>query len=296
MRVFFCFLAIMLVSGVALAQSEIDPKHQECAVDSDCVGIRRGGCCGADEAVNVKYRDLYDQPRSRRCDEIRVVCQPSFAWCKSKKCFMELGASQPPWGDDKYGNALAGAKELSVIRPEISIDAYQKLIDYCDLALLFESRDIIFFIKPDVLTDEPLSLDRHNLVETFKANLGRHAFAIIEMGKGWSVKIEEEKIKDLNHLQSLAKEGGFSRVMFLQGQNNLGFVQILRDVKLDSHANNGDFSWSENILKTCGVPVVGEPMIRDVTIEGVKARVVYGKHSYAEVDLATGEIICLVHC
>ena len=45
-------------------------------------------------------------------------------------------------------------------------------------------------------------------------------------------------------------------------------------------------------IQVCGVPAVGEPVVRSVTVSGQLVTVVYGKHSFAEIDAATGEIRC----
>ena len=47
------------------------------------------------------------------------------------------------------------------------------------------------------------------------------------------------------------------------------------------------------ILKKCSDPTVGKPEIRSIKKSKYTVQVVYGKHSYAEIDLATDEIRCL---
>lgn len=59
---------------------------------------------------------------------------------------------------------------------------------------------------------------------------------------------------------------------------------------LSAKAKDGKTLWSVDVIKECGVPAVGKPKVRSVTIQGGKANVVFGKHSFATVDLKSGEI------
>ena len=56
---------------------------------------------------------------------------------------------------------------------------------------------------------------------------------------------------------------------------------------------DGKAKWSVDVIAECGVPDVGEPVIRDIKIEGTQVRVVFGKHSFASIDIETGQVTFL---
>ncbi|MFA5794326.1 MAG: hypothetical protein WC980_04580 [Candidatus Brocadiia bacterium] len=49
--------------------------------------------------------------------------------------------------------------------------------------------------------------------------------------------------------------------------------------------------WAVDIIAQCGVPEVGEPVVRHISIRGDTCRVVFGKHSFAALDLQSGKIV-----
>lgn len=59
---------------------------------------------------------------------------------------------------------------------------------------------------------------------------------------------------------------------------------------LTAQSKDGKTLWSVDVIKECGAPAVGEPKIRNVTIQKRNVNVVFGKHSFATVDLESGEI------
>lgn len=61
---------------------------------------------------------------------------------------------------------------------------------------------------------------------------------------------------------------------------------------LTAKSKDGKTLWSADIIKECGVPAVGKPRVRSVTVQDGKAKVVFGKHDFATVDLKSGEIEC----
>ncbi len=59
---------------------------------------------------------------------------------------------------------------------------------------------------------------------------------------------------------------------------------------LTARSNDGKTLWSVDVIKECGVPAVGKPKIRHVTIQGGQVSVVFGKHDFATVDLKSGSV------
>ena len=59
---------------------------------------------------------------------------------------------------------------------------------------------------------------------------------------------------------------------------------------LTAESRDGKTLWSANVIKECGVPAVGEPKVRSVSVQMGKVNVVFGKHSFATVDLKSGRI------
>ncbi len=54
----------------------------------------------------------------------------------------------------------------------------------------------------------------------------------------------------------------------------------------------GERQRSFNVIGACGIPAVGDPEIRDYKIKGSIVSVVFGKHCFADIELATGKIQC----
>jgi len=59
---------------------------------------------------------------------------------------------------------------------------------------------------------------------------------------------------------------------------------------LTAQSKDGKTLWSIDVIKECGVPAVGQPKVRSVTVEKGKVNVVFGKHSFATVDFRSGTI------
>lgn len=53
---------------------------------------------------------------------------------------------------------------------------------------------------------------------------------------------------------------------------------------------NGKAMWSVDIIAKCGVPAVGKPIIRNLSVKDNKINVVFGKHSFASIDIETGQV------
>jgi len=54
---------------------------------------------------------------------------------------------------------------------------------------------------------------------------------------------------------------------------------------------DGKTVWEADVIKTTGIPFVGAPAVRDLQAKNGKVTAVYGKHSFADFDLATGQFL-----
>ena len=74
-----------------------------------------------------------------------------------------------------------------------------------------------------------------------------------------------------------------------------GAVSVVKGTRILTHFNleTGKPEWEIDIIKECGAPSVGEPVIRQVSFDPARGEVTatYGKHSSARVDLKTGKIL-----
>lgn len=52
---------------------------------------------------------------------------------------------------------------------------------------------------------------------------------------------------------------------------------------------NGKLKWRTNIISVCGMPSVGKSEIRVVKPQVGELLIVFGKHSFAEVDIQNGK-------
>jgi len=53
---------------------------------------------------------------------------------------------------------------------------------------------------------------------------------------------------------------------------------------------DGKIRWSVDVIAERGEPFVGDPLIRDVKVEQERVNVVFGKHSFASIDIETGKV------
>lgn len=64
-----------------------------------------------------------------------------------------------------------------------------------------------------------------------------------------------------------------------------------RSVVITGH--DGNVLHTVDVIAACGVPAIGEQVVRDVhVVGGSRVDVVYGKHSFATIDGATGKVEC----
>lgn len=55
----------------------------------------------------------------------------------------------------------------------------------------------------------------------------------------------------------------------------------------------GTILWVKNIIRMCGIPVVGKSKVRKVWIKENSLVLVYGKHSFAKINILSGHETCL---
>ena len=55
---------------------------------------------------------------------------------------------------------------------------------------------------------------------------------------------------------------------------------------------SGKVKWKEAVVKICGKPSVGKSEIRKIQIEDKHLKIVYGKHSFARIEMETGKVVC----
>ncbi|WET02013.1 hypothetical protein [Flavobacterium sp. YJ01] len=63
---------------------------------------------------------------------------------------------------------------------------------------------------------------------------------------------------------------------------------VEKDQQTISAYKNNKLQWQTNVILTCGKPSVGEAKIRYIKFENSKLHIVFGKHSFAEVDIKNG--------
>ena len=70
--------------------------------------------------------------------------------------------------------------------------------------------------------------------------------------------------------------------------NNVVYY-IEKDIQTLSAYENGKLKWQTNIISVCGKPSVGKSEIRVIKPETYKLLIVFGKHSFAQVDIKNGK-------
>ncbi|MGL3002099.1 hypothetical protein [Flavobacterium sp. RSSB_23] len=73
----------------------------------------------------------------------------------------------------------------------------------------------------------------------------------------------------------------------IESDNVIYYIE--KDMQTLSAYTNGKLKWKTNIISVCGKPNIGKSEIRVIKLRVNKLSVVYGKHSFAEVDINTGK-------
>lgn len=60
---------------------------------------------------------------------------------------------------------------------------------------------------------------------------------------------------------------------------------IERDLQTVSAYKNTKLIWQTNVISVCGKPSIGESEIRYIKYESNKLFIIFGKHSFAEIDI-----------
>ena len=58
-----------------------------------------------------------------------------------------------------------------------------------------------------------------------------------------------------------------------------------------ARGKDGKAMWEADVIKTANIPLVGQPVVRDLQLKDGKLTAVFGKHSFADFDLATGKFL-----
>lgn len=128
--------------------------------------------------------------------------------------------------------------------------------------------------------------------------------ASISLGLGVKTVFKNFRVNEVN----LVKENiGFksiidSNLVTKKAELNLLFEPKMRGIKSEnviyyiendmqtlSAYKNGKLKWQSNIISICGKPSVGESEIRVVKPKTEMIFIVFGKHSFAEVNKKNGE-------
>ena len=93
---------------------------------------------------------------------------------------------------------------------------------------------------------------------------------------------------------SKARELNFSNTdkRGIEAPNGLIYI-VDKNLKILSAYQNGKIKWKSDIVKVCGKPTVGKSEIGYIKLDGNKIFLTFGKHDYANVNIADGEVECL---
>jgi hypothetical protein len=66
---------------------------------------------------------------------------------------------------------------------------------------------------------------------------------------------------------------------------------VEKDLQTISAYKSGKLLWQTNVISICGKPSVGKSEIRYIKYESKKLFIVFGKHSFAEIDIFNGNTV-----
>lgn len=84
---------------------------------------------------------------------------------------------------------------------------------------------------------------------------------------------------------------GFTKIEGLEYVGKITFYLEKKTQTILAY-QNGKVKWKATIMKVCGKPSVGKSEIREIRIENKGLKIVYGKHSFANIEAETGKVIC----
>jgi len=68
---------------------------------------------------------------------------------------------------------------------------------------------------------------------------------------------------------------------------------VEKDLQSVAAYKSGKQIWRTNVISVCGKPSIGKPEIRHIKYSRSKLLVTFGKHNFAEVDIASGKAMFL---
>ncbi|WP_396143895.1 hypothetical protein [Flavobacterium sp.] len=84
---------------------------------------------------------------------------------------------------------------------------------------------------------------------------------------------------------------GFTKIEGLEYVGKITFYLEKKTQTILAY-QNGKVKWKAAVMKVCGKPSVGKSEIREIRIENKGLKIVYGKHSFANIEAETGKVIC----
>lgn len=58
-----------------------------------------------------------------------------------------------------------------------------------------------------------------------------------------------------------------------------------------ARGRDGKAIWEADVIKTANIPLVGQPIVRELHLKEGRVTAVYGKHSFADFQVANGRFL-----
>lgn len=84
---------------------------------------------------------------------------------------------------------------------------------------------------------------------------------------------------------------GFEKLEGLEYTGNITFYFEKKTQTILAY-QDGKVKWKEKVIEVCGKPSVGKSEIRKIQITSKGLKIIYGKHSFARIEVETGKVIC----